>query len=247
MSRTKTFLFVVLAFLISGTAGRAESASDFFSLGTDAFRAEKYEKAAEYFGLAAVAAPSAGAWHNLGNAEWQLGQSGPAILAWERAEWLDPFSANPRANLRFARKARLLDNPELAWYEICSTWLPVNAWPWLACVSFWVAIALVVLPGIFRPRLAGWHQALAAAGFAVFLLTLPAMYGVQTRSRMGVVLPRETPLRLTPTSEGQTIARLPAGETARLERERGHFLYVRSGAGAGWVARGEFGLIAGSR
>jgi hypothetical protein len=114
-------------------------------------------------------------------------------------------------------------------------------------VSFWVSVALVILPGRFRLRRAGWHQAVAAAGFAIFLLTLPAMYGVQTRSKLGVVLLRDTPLRLTPTSEGQTVARLPAGDIARLERERGRFLYVRTATGAGWIDREQFGLIAGGR
>ena len=122
-----------------------------------------------------------------------------------------------------------------------------HAWPWMACAGFWLAVSLVVVPGVFRLRLAGWHQALAAAGLAVFLLTLPAMYGVQTRSKMGIVLPRNTPLRLTPTHEGQAVARLSAGETVRLERRRGDFLYVRTAAGAGWITREEFGLIAASR
>jgi hypothetical protein len=244
----KRLLLLCLAMLLGIEChGAATSAGEFFSQGSDAYNAGNYEKSAGYFGLAAAAAPSAGSWHDLGNAEWQLDHTGPAILAWERAEWIDPFSPNPRANLRFARKARLLDNPELAWYEICSTWLPVNAWPWMACAGFWLAVSLVVVPGVFRLRLAGWHQALAAAGLAVFLLTLPAMYGVQTRSKMGIVLPRNTPLRLTPTHEGQAVARLSAGETVRLERRRGDFLYVRTAAGAGWITREEFGLIAASR
>src|SRR5260370_26530131 len=50
--------------------------------------------------------------------------------------------------------------------SICSTWLPVNAWVWIACVSFWLAVALIMLPGILRWRKADWHQGLAAAGFA---------------------------------------------------------------------------------
>src|SRR5882724_3741840 len=175
MRQILLLLAMVLAVNCYAAAERAEG---LFAQGSEAYRAGDYEKAAASFGMAAVASPSAGAWHNLGNAEWQLNRSGVAILAWERAGWLDSSSPNPRANLRFARKARLLDDPELAWYEICSTWLPVNAWPWIACVSLWAAVSLVVLPGRFRLRLAGWQQALAAAGFAIFLLTLPAMDGV---------------------------------------------------------------------
>ena len=219
-------------------------AQDFFTQGRRAYEAGHYEQAAANFGLAATTLPSVGALQNLGNAEWQSGRVGPAILAWERAQWLDPFSPNPRANLRFARKSRLLDAPDLPWYEICSAWLPANAWPWVASASFWLALTLVMLPAIFRWRKSGWHQALAAAGFAVFLLSLPALAGVQTRSKLGIVLARDVPLRLTPTAEAQTITRLPDGETARLQHERGNYLFIRTPAASGWIERTQFTLIA---
>jgi hypothetical protein len=69
---------------------------------------------------------------------------------------------------------------------------------------------------------------------------------VQTRSKLGVVLARETPLRLTPTKEAQVLTKLPAGDIGRMERERGNYLYIRTGTdAAGWVERGQFGLICG--
>jgi hypothetical protein len=235
--------FLLLATMLVGFGCCAGTGQDLFEQGSREYAANHFEQAAAIFAQAAVVSPSPGTLQNLGNAEWQSGNAGPAILAWERAQWLNPFNPDPRGNLHFARKARLLDAPELSWCEICSTWLPVNAWPWIASASLWLAAAMVLLPNIFRWRRAGWHQALAAAGFAVFLLTLPAMTGVQSRAKMGVVLVRDTPLRLTPTSEGQSIARLAAGETARLERERGQYVFIRTSAAAGWIDRAQFGLI----
>jgi tetratricopeptide (TPR) repeat protein len=223
------------------------SSSEFESLfhhGSQAYAAGGFEQAAGYFEDALKLSPSSGALHNLGNAEWQRGRTGYAILAWERAQWLHPYNANTRANLRFARKTAQLDSPDFAWYEICSKWLPVDMWAWLAGVSLWVAISMVMLPGILRWRKADWHQGLAAAGFAMFLLSIPAMIGVQSRSQRGVVLSRETPLRLTPTHEAQVLTKLPAGDMVRLERERGDYVYVRAGNdAAGWVERSQFGRI----
>lgn len=216
---------------------------DAFRQGSERYAAGGFEQAAVFFREAAAVNPAAGVFHNLGNAEWQCGRPGPAVAAWERAQWLDPFSRNTRANLRFARKAAQLDAPELSWYEICSTWLPVNWWPWIACVSFWLAVAMVILPAIFRWRKADWHQGLAAAGFAVFLLTIPALVGAHTRSKIGIILPKETPLRLTPTSEAEVLARLPGGEAARVERERGNYVYIRTGTAAGWIERAQFAAI----
>ena len=219
------------------------SGADAFKQGIQAYEAGKFDAAAKSFQDAVSAAPSSGAYYDLGNAEWQANHPGEAILAWEHAQWLDPLAKDPRNNLRFARRMRLLDTPQLAWYEICSTWLPPNVWPWLACVTFWLALALVVLPGVFRARRNAWVQGTAAGNFAIFLLTLPALYGIQTRSHIGIVLAQNTPLRLTPTSEAQYVTKLSAGETARVEREREKYFFVRTPAAAGWVQRGDLGVI----
>lgn len=240
------FALLCAACLLGQCEASAASSEDLFAQGSQAYIAGGYEQSATLFREAAAAATCAGTLHNLGNAEWQCGRSGPAIFAWERAQWLNPFDASTRSNLRLARKAAQVDAPDLNWYEICSTWLPVDAWAWLACLSFWLAVAMVMLPGIFHWRKADWHQGLAAAGFAVFLLTLPALAGVQSRTRLGIVLAKETPLRLTPTADAQVLTKLPSGETARLERERDRYYFIRTGAAAGWVERDQLGMIAGS-
>lgn len=234
-------MLALVSILCCASTTRGE---DLFQQGAKAYVAGAFAKSADYFRQAVAAEPSAGGLQNLGNAEWQCGRTGAAILAWERSQWLDPFSANTRGNLRYARKAAQLEAPELAWYEICSAWLPVNAWAWLACLSLWAAVGMMFLPGILRWPRADWHQGVAAAGFAIFLLTIPALAGTHTRSRMGIVLAKDTPLRLTPTKEAQVLAKIPAGESARLERERGNYVFIRTSGAAGWVESGQFGLIA---
>jgi tetratricopeptide (TPR) repeat protein len=235
-------LFLALGTLIALVGNL--SAQDFFQTGLTEYESGHFEKAADLFGKAAAHSPGPGSLYNLGNADWRAGRPGPAVLAWEQAQWLDPFVRNATANLRFARRSLQLDAPDLSWYEICSTWLPVDAWPCLACVTFWLALAMVLLPGMFRWRRAGWQQGLAAASFAVFLLTLPALVGVHTRTRLGVVISAETPLRLTPTSEAQALTRLPAGTVGRVEARHGIYVLVRCGAYRGWLEAAQLGLIA---
>jgi tetratricopeptide (TPR) repeat protein len=227
-----------LAVLAAASPARA-----LFQTGSAAYRAGEYSVAAIAFRQAAQLRPASGTLQNLGSAEWQLGSAGNAILAWEQALWLDPLNRSARENLRFARKTAQLESPELAWYEVVSTWLPVNWWAWLAGSSLWLAVGLVMLPGIFRLRKQAWHQALAAFGFAIFLLSVPAHIGVDTRSRIGFILKKDTPLRLTPTGEAQPVTRLAAGEPARLERVRGDYLLIRTSRASGWVERAEFGSI----
>ena len=49
---------------------------------------------------------------------------------------------------------------------------------------------------------------------------------------------------IAPTREGEELVKLPAGELARVEKERGNYLYVRAdGDRAGWVRREEFERI----
>jgi hypothetical protein len=213
-----------------------------FDEGVSAYRKGDYARAVVQFHEAAVEQPSSGTYQNLGNAEWQNGQTGPAILAWEQSLWLDPFNRSARNNLRFARKVAQLDSPDLTWYEVVSTWLPTNWWAWASVVSLWTAVGLVLLPGIFRWRKTAWHQAVAALGLVVFLLSVPAQVGVQTRSYLGFVLLKDTALRLTPTADSQAVTRLAAGERGRWERAHGDYILIRTVRTLGWVHKNDFAL-----
>jgi tetratricopeptide (TPR) repeat protein len=235
-------LFFLLSLLAAPALAKSPDPS--FLAGTQAYHAADYPHAVEQFRASATLRPASGTLQNLGLAEWQRGSNGPAILAWEQSLSLDPFNKETRMNLRFARKTAQLEAPDLAWYEVLSSWLPVNWWVWIASISFWLTIAIALLPGILRRRKAGWHQAIAALGLTMFLLTLPALFGEHTRSRLGFVLQKDTPLRLTPTQDAQVITRLASGEPARWEKPRGNYVLIRTNRGLGWVERAQFSRIA---
>lgn len=241
-SPSRTFCFALLVVWWFATGVRGAAFEESFRAGAAAYRAGDYARAVAAFRQSTTQQPASGTLQNLGNAEWQLGRSGAAILAWERALWLDPFNEPARMDLRFARKVAQLEAPELAWYEVISTWLPANWWAWIAGASLWLAVGMVMLPGILRLRKAAWHQAVAALGLMVFLLSVPAYIGLHTRSRIGFVLQKDTPLRLTPTLEAQAVTRLAAGEPARFVRVRGNYVLIRTNRTLGWVEREQFGL-----
>jgi hypothetical protein len=187
---------------------------------------------------------SPGALHNLGNAEWKVSRPGYAILAWERARSLDPFNRNTEANLHFARVKARVEAPALGWFERYSSWLPCEWWLAIATLGLWGGVSLLVLPRVLGWRRADWHQGIAASLLAIFLLSGPSLFGLYNRARLGVVLEDETPIRLTPTREGETLTKLAAGEMARLERERGEYVYVRAeGDRAGWLKKTEFATV----
>jgi hypothetical protein len=237
------FCLMLLVVGLYATPARAAAFEDAFREGVAAYRLGDYVGAVKAFQQSTRQQLASGTLQNLGNAEWKLGRAGPAILAWERALWLDSFNGPVRMDLRFARKTAQLEAPELAWYEVISTWLPANWWVWIAGASLWLAVALVMLPGILRLRKTTWHQAVAAFCLMVFLLSVPAYIGLNTRSRIGFVLRPDTLLRLTPTVEAQAVTRLAAGEPARLVRTRSNYVLIRTSRTLGWLEQGQFALV----
>ncbi|HEX9048704.1 MAG TPA: tetratricopeptide repeat protein [Verrucomicrobiae bacterium] len=221
----------------------AHAGTDDFHTGLEYGKDGLYPEAARAFAHSAKTEPASGTFLNLGLVEWQRGHAGAAILAWEQAQWLDPFDARIENNLKFARQIAQVDAPELQWYETASTWLPPYAWLWLAGVSLWVTVALLVLPGVCRRRVRSWQQALAAVAFGIFLFSLTANAGVVSRTNIGFVVKRNASLRLTPTRDSEVTATLTAGEPARQLRSRGNYVFVRTLNGSGWVGRDEFQLV----
>jgi tetratricopeptide (TPR) repeat protein len=235
------FTLVVFCLFSGSTTGRATTNT--FQLGRDAYAQNDFPLAAQWFAESATNHLTAGAFQNLGNAEWQRGKTTAALIAWERALGLNPFDRRAENNLKFAREVAQLEAPELTWCEIAAAWLPASWWAGLACGSLWFAVGMMLLPGIMRWRKSATHQALVALGLGVFLLSVPANYGVWTRAQIGFAVTAATPLRLTPTADGEATTRLAAGEPGRIRRERGRYLLIETRRASGWLKREEFALI----
>jgi hypothetical protein len=233
----------VLFFLCLGVPPLSGAPATNFKAGVEAYQASDYSRAVDIFHALAAQQPSSGVLQNLGNAEWQRGRVGEAVLAWEQVLWVDPFDKNARNNLRFARDSAQLENPDLTWWEAVSGWLPVSWWAWITTGSLWLAVGFVTLPGVFRIRKASWQPAAAVLALGILLLTIPAHVGSVTRSRIGFVLQKDAPLRLTPTTEAEVVTRLQAGQPIRIVRGRGDYVFLRTAHMAGWLKLGQFGLI----
>lgn len=214
-----------------------------FHAGIAAYEAGQFDLAAQAFSDSLAEQTAPGTLLNLGLAEWRRGRAGDAILAWEQAAWLDPFDHGARNNLLYAQESAQVNAPELTWFEQASTWLPANFWTWIAGGSLWLAVALVTLPGFFRMRKAGWHQAVAALALGVFLLSLAPSAGIITRSKIGIVTEKNTLLRLTPTQSAETVVPLPPGEPVRALRKHGDYFFVHTQNGNGWVGRQQIKFV----
>lgn len=230
--------------LWTGEAVSGGATKPVFDVGVEAYNSNDFPRAAQAFRAASESQLSVGAFQNLGKAEWQIGRIGLAVLAWERALWLDPYDPGARNDLQFARAAAQLEAPYLTWYEIVSTWLPTNYWAWIVGGSLCLAVGMMILPGVLRLRKTSWHQTVTALALVIFLLSIPAHFGVVSRTSIGFVLVQDAPLRLTPTAEAEPVTTLAAGEPAHLDRVKGKYLFIRTRRATGWVERGQFDLVA---
>ncbi len=231
----------LLALGLTGTSG--QTSEEWFRRGSETYHARDFIASVAAFRQSVAQRPGAGALQNLGLAEWQSGNVGEAVLAWERAGWLDPANRAARSNLEFAREKAQLEAPELRWYEVPSSWLSANAWAWITSLALWFTTGIIVLPIVLRKRRTTWQQALAAAGLVVFLISVPAQVGVWTRSRIGFVTGKGVTLRLTPTIEAEAVTQLAPGEPVRWLRARGNYLLVQTSRNIGWLEKHEIGLV----
>ena len=77
-------LTLVVCILFARLAAAAP-ADALFRYATNAYYVGEYPQAAGAFAQAATLQPAGGTLQNLGNAEWQRGSPGTAILAWEQS------------------------------------------------------------------------------------------------------------------------------------------------------------------
>ncbi|HEY5344937.1 MAG TPA: hypothetical protein VIK62_01175 [Verrucomicrobiae bacterium] len=238
----RNLIFLAAMFFAIGIS-RAETTNYFFTQGIELSHAGQFPEAAAAFENSVKQKPSSGALLNLGIVEWQRGHAGAAIRAWEQARWIDPFDERAAQNLEFAREVAQVDGPQLKWFETASTWLPPDAWIWIAGASLWLAVGALVLPQVFRRKKSGWQQALAAIGLGIFLTSLAANIGVVSRTNLGFVLKKNAELKLTPTRAGEIISTLNAGEPVRELRTRGNYYLIRTVSESGWIDRNAFGLV----
>jgi len=234
---------VMSAILLAGLLANVRAADPAFDRGLESARDGRLAEAGVAFEKSLESQPSAGGFVNLGITEWQRGHAGAAILAWERAAWVNPFDESAKRNLKFARAVAQVDEPELRWFETVSTWLPPNFWVWLAGLSLWFSVGALVLPRVLRRHKSGWQQMLAALGLGAFIFTFAANIGVVTRTDLGVVIKKNAQLRLTPTSGSELTSTLSAGQPVRRIKTRGNFIFVRTPMATGWIDRTQVGLI----
>ena len=216
------------------TAGENPSA---FDTANQAFvEGKPAESARTLEGVIAKQGYSAPALYNLANAQLRSGDTGRAILNFERARWLAPSDPDIATNLRLARERT---QPALAAAEPLRLvdWSTMSGWATLGAGSILLLAASLPL-GLLLPRrkpVLRLARILAVMTLAGSLAAIGVRWGELNRA---VVIAKAADARISPVTVGQPIFTLPEGTVVNIVKSHGSFALVSARYGQqGWVNR----------
>jgi len=227
-ARTRGSVLLV-AGVVAGAAALGAQGGDLaltaFTVGQTAYTGRDFARARDAFLRAAQAAPrDPAAWANLGTAAWQAGDTGSAVLGWQRSLRLDPLATDLRPRLARVRApqergaARVWPVPPL----------PLGA---LAFVLWWAAWIVLAMHARRGPARARWLLLVPSVAIGA----MAAMLEWQLRAADLLVIATQAPLRTLPAlgSEGGAVPLV--GEVVRVRERRGVWARIELDAGrSGW-------------
>ena len=184
---------------------------------------------------------SASLLYNLGNSYAQAGQSGKAILNYERASRLASGDSDIDGNLELVRKEKGLFQEEQSVRQRLVGLLELNQWTGLAAIALLFFGVVLLLP-------LGVKQSSRYVTAAVcLLLTITAISGAVGQYRHwhdGVVVAQDARLRVSPFASAASIGTIQEGRLVRPGKSHGNYFLVEDETGrSGWLAAEAFELI----
>lgn len=234
---------LVFAMSVSGWA----SPETQFEQANKFYEEKAYDSALVAYGeLAATGIRSAPLCFNLGNTYFRKGDLGHAVLWYLRAQRLDPSDADIAANLDFARRFTSIQmegvqlNPVSSLAKSIVEPLRLNAWAWLASLSFVLLFLVLTLRyGLgFRN---GWTKAgtvvLVVLTLSVALLTT-IKYDVDYITVRGVIVADEAVVHTGPSDRSPKELDAAPGLVVEILDESGSFYNVLfENMRRGWIKK----------
>jgi len=239
----KTILILITGLLCGTCYLIAESPEQFFIQGNEAYQQDNYTASIDQYTQALQEQASVALLYNLGNAYFKNNQPGYAVLSYSQALFLDPMDADARANLAFVREAEGLKAPPVSQLREYSQKLNINTWAWLLTASFWIMVFLFVFQNLFS-----WQGMVSYSLITLFALCIclsfVGLWGYHLDRNLGVVLGKESPLKVAPTDKSPVITYLFPGTIAVALKSAEDFLLVKTAEGReGWIDKDGFAKI----
>jgi tetratricopeptide (TPR) repeat protein len=175
-------------------------------------------------------------YHNLGAAEAELGNAGPAALAFERALLADPGAAASRAALESLRRATGARVAPRTRGEQIAGELPEPAWALLAAALGWTTLFGLASRCFNAPGRWPWLLILAAAAGAAGAAAATAL---RCRDSAAAIVVSPTPAEAfdAPARSAKPTLALPPASKVRTLAPRGSWTFCELPDGTrGWIA-----------
>lgn len=227
---------VALVLLFACSLGAfAQNATEYFSLGVNAYSKGDYASAKEFFAKSLEKAETPQGNYNLANACLKLGENGLAKAYYMRALYEMPRFREAQSNLNSLNKKMGFDEFSFSKYDEFLNELSYNEWVAIAAISVWGAIFLLVVLPLMR-KSAAWQIFL---GIILLLLFLVSAYGAfywREYLNCVVAVGGEPVLTLSPANESPVVATLKEGQLARIAAQNNGFILIEANGGKkGWA------------
>jgi tetratricopeptide (TPR) repeat protein len=228
---TARSLFAVLAAALGffATAAARADANEEFDKANAEFAAGRFKEAIDgYESIVHSGNFSASLFYDLGNAWFRNGDSGRAILNYERALALDAHHPEAAANLRLVRdRARALELVRPA-PERYLAYLPANYYYWIAAAAFWLLV-FALISGRYSRRRSPARALLLTLAIAALLISDFAIYILATGvrgPRLAIITRPKIEARLATADNANSVLALPPGTEVKILSTRGDWVYA---------------------
>lgn len=238
------FLLLLHNFPNAALADETQTDRDFLAAG-QAYETGQWSTAISlYEGVMDRAGFSASLCYNLANSYMQNGQTGKAVLHYERALLLAPEDADSRHNLQRLRQEKGLDQGDIPFVHQAATLLGLNQWTPLAALLL-AALALFHLVTLRRPVSIRMSCLLTSGGLILLCLCSAGML-IQYRNWHRAVLSfGATPVLISPFAGAADTGILQEGRLIHVLKTHDHYALIRDEQGQrGWVPTASFEYIA---
>ena len=260
MKRALALALFVPAMTATATASvaLAQSPSDvrLMSVGNELYATGQYDEATNYYDqLIRQGAHSGPLYYNLGNAHYNQGEMGRAILNYLRAQRIMPRDNDLQSNLALARSltrdsgASGGETPLAIWNDITERRLTLDELA-LVTLAFWFAFAMALVVVVMMTR-RGVKRAAKIVAILIAVPMVAAFFALGSRLYADalnpdvVVVAEEAEVTTGPSPQYALQLTLLGGAEARLLDARGSWskVSVRGGEVEGWVRSSSIELV----
>jgi tetratricopeptide (TPR) repeat protein len=236
-----------VAFVAFSSAVRAESGPLALDEANAAFAAGKYRAAIEQDeAVLAHHGFSAPVLFNLGNAFYQSGDLGAAILNYQRAQVLAPGDRAIAANLRLACEKAGVPSPAQSGVKKAADSLNPNTLAWIGSLAL-TTLCLGIGIKCFLPRFSP-GKAMVAVGIVLLVAVVSALAIRWPEFDGAIIVAANAPARIAPAGAAAGLFALKAGESVTTVRTHAPFVLIRTSDGrCGWVNEKQIGRIFSAR